>query len=120
MPACCTPHLTVTQLAARAHKLNPAFSPKYHQATWIENAFFDYVIVGLKPAFRYPAQINKNLIAQNYFAMTLQDKAFCERLIGPLERVLPSRAGRRGGPCCDAAHRRDPSPVAVLRQPAYA
>ena len=25
-----------------------------------------------------------------------------------------------GGPCCDAAHRRDPSPVAVLRQPAYA
>ena len=77
--------VTPAELAARAHKLNPAFSPKYRQATWIENAFFDYVIVGLKPAFRYPAQINKNLIAQNYFAMTLQDKAFCERLISPLE-----------------------------------
>ena len=29
-----------------------------------------------------------------------------------------SRVGQRGGPCCGAAHRRDPSPVAVLRQPA--
>lgn len=77
--------LTPIELAARAHALNPDFSPKYRKATWIENAFFDYVIVGLKPAFRYPAQINKNLMAGNCFAMHVEDKTACERLIAPLQ-----------------------------------
>lgn len=43
-----------------------------------ENTFFDYVIVGLKP------QINANLMAGNYPAMTADDKARCARLISPL------------------------------------
>lgn len=77
--------LTPLELAARAHALNPDFSPKYRQATWIENAFFDYVIVGLKPAFRYPSQINWNLKAGNCFSMTLADKQACEDMIAPLK-----------------------------------
>jgi len=76
--------MTPVELAARAHALNPEFSPKYRQATWIENAFFDYVVVGLRPAFRYPSQINKNIVAGNFFGMRLEDKAACERLIQPL------------------------------------
>ncbi|MGI9344321.1 MAG: NmrA family NAD(P)-binding protein [Gammaproteobacteria bacterium] len=77
--------LTPVELAARAHALNPDFSPKYRKATWIENAFFDYVIVGLKPAFRYPSQINQNLMNGNCFGMTLADKQACEDLIAPLK-----------------------------------
>jgi uncharacterized protein YbjT (DUF2867 family) len=77
--------LTPVELAERAHRLNPQFNPKYRQATWVENAIFDYLVVGLKPAFRYPSQINKNLMAGNYFAMTRADKAYCEQLIAPLE-----------------------------------
>ena len=53
-------------------------------------------------------------------ARLVQDAALRVARCATLERVLPSRAGQRGGPCCDAAHRRDPSPVPVLRQPAYA
>ncbi len=77
--------LTPVEIAERAHRLRPEFSPRYRQATWIENAFFDYILVGLKPAFRYPSQINKNLMAGNYFAMTLEDKRKCAELISPLE-----------------------------------
>lgn len=76
--------LTPVELAARAHRLNPDFNPKYRQATALENAFFDYVIVGLRPAFRYPTQVNGNLKAGNTFAMTLADKAACQQLISPL------------------------------------
>lgn len=76
--------LTPVELAARAHALNPQFSANYRQATWVENAFFDHVIVRLRPAFRYPSQINRNLVAGNYFAMTREDRQACERLIDPL------------------------------------
>ena len=74
-----------TEIAERAHALNSRFSPKYRQASWLENAFFDYVIVGLRPAFRYPKQINQNIMAGNYFGMTLEDKKWCEDLIAPLQ-----------------------------------
>ena len=40
-------------------------------------------------------------------ARLAQDAALRAARCGTLARVLPSRAGRRGGPCCDAAHRRD-------------
>jgi uncharacterized protein YbjT (DUF2867 family) len=76
--------VTPAEIAARAHRLMPAFNPKYRQASWLENAFFDYVIVGLKPAFRYPSQINANLMAGNYPAMNADDKARCARLVSPL------------------------------------
>lgn len=77
--------LTPVELAERAHALRPQFSPRYRVATWLENAVFDYVIVGLNPSFRYPLQINRNLMAGNYFAMTAADKARCAELIAPLE-----------------------------------
>jgi len=77
--------VTPVELARRAHAVNPAFKSNYRQATRIENAFFDYFVVGLKPAFRYPAQINRNLMAGNYFAMTREDRSACERLIAPLQ-----------------------------------
>ena len=85
-----------TEIAARTQDFNPKFSPHYRQATWIENAFFDHIIVGLRPAFQYPRQINHNIMAGNYFAMTQEDKAFCEKLIAPLklstlEDWLPER-----------------------------
>ena len=73
------------ELAARAHALNAEFSSKYRQATFVENAIFDQIIVRLKPAFRYPSQINQNIKAGNYFNMTLDDKAHCEQLISPLK-----------------------------------
>jgi uncharacterized protein YbjT (DUF2867 family) len=76
--------LSPVELARRAHELFPAFSPKYRQATALENAFFDHVVVRLKPAFRYPSQINQNLKAGNYFAMTDVDKEACRQLISPL------------------------------------
>jgi len=76
--------LTPVELARRAHELIPAFRPQYRQATALENAFFDYIIVGLKPAFRYPSQINQNLKAGNYFAMNKADRAACAQLISPL------------------------------------
>jgi uncharacterized protein YbjT (DUF2867 family) len=79
--------LTPVELARRAHQLNPEFNPRYRQATAIENAFFDYVVVALRPAFRYPSQINQNLSAGNVFAMTLADKAACQQLISPLPLV---------------------------------
>lgn len=77
--------LTPDELAARAHALDSAFSPDYRQATWIENAMFDYVVVGMKPAFRYPSQINQNLKAGNPFDIHMSDKEFCAELISPLE-----------------------------------
>jgi hypothetical protein len=73
------------ELAARAHALNQRFSPNYRQATWIENAIFDHIVVRLRPAFRYPFQINQNIKAGNYFAMTLDDKEYCQKLISPLK-----------------------------------
>lgn len=77
--------VTPMELAQRAHAVNPDFSPNYRQATWIENAIFDQFVVRLKPAFRYPSQINRNICAGNYFSMTLDDKALCEDLISPLK-----------------------------------
>ena len=76
--------LTPVELAQRAHRLNPDFSPKYRQATALEDAFFDYVVVALRPAFRYPTQVNRNLKAGNTFAMTLADKVSCQKLVSPL------------------------------------
>lgn len=76
--------VTPGEIAARAHALNPRFSPRYRQATFLERAFFDQVIVRLKPAFRYPSQINANLAAGNPFAMTAADRDFCAALIRPL------------------------------------
>ncbi len=73
------------ELAARAHAVLPKFSPHYRQASWLYNAFFDYLVVGLKPAFRYVSQINANLMAGNFFAMTEEDRQFCAELIAPLE-----------------------------------
>lgn len=76
--------ITPTEIAERAHKINPRFKPTYRQATWAENAVFDYIIVSLNPSYRYPMQINRNIMAGNYFQMTLEDKENCERLIYPL------------------------------------
>ncbi len=99
--------LTPVELAARAHRLNPQFNEKYRQATWIENALFDYVLVGFKPAFRYPSQINRNLMAGNYFAMTAADKARCAALVAPLrlstlEEWLADYWGLSSGPTAPA------------------
>lgn len=77
--------LTPIELARRAHALMPKFSPRYRKSTALENAIFDYIIVGLKPAFRYPSQINENLKNGNYFAMTREDQARCAELIAPLK-----------------------------------
>jgi uncharacterized protein YbjT (DUF2867 family) len=94
--------LTPVELARRAHQLNPEFNPRYRQATAIENAFFDYVVVALRPAFRYPSQINQNLKAGNVFAMTLADRAACQQLVSPLplttleDWLAEWFAGRRG------------------------
>lgn len=90
--------VTPAEIAERIHRLVPGFSPNYRQATWIERAFFDYVILALRPAFRYPSQLNANLIAGNYPAMTAADLAACERLIAPnrlttLEDWVRSRFG---------------------------
>jgi hypothetical protein len=56
------------ELAARAHELNPDFNPKYRQATLIDKAFLEHAIVGLKPAFRYALQINRNIATGNSLA----------------------------------------------------
>jgi len=77
--------ISPVELAARANALNAEFSSNYRQATFIENAIFDQIIVRLKPAFRYPSQINQNIKAGNYFDMTLDDKVHCEQLISPLK-----------------------------------
>lgn len=77
--------VTPIELAKRIHEFRPRFRPDYRQATWLENAVFDQIIVRLKPAYRYPSQINANIKAGNYFAMTLDDKAYCEALISPLK-----------------------------------
>ncbi len=74
---------TPTELAGRIHALTPQFSPHYRRATWLENAIFDYVVVGLKPAFRYVSQINGNLAAGNPFAMDYAERAAGEELIRP-------------------------------------
>ncbi len=76
--------VTPEEIAARANRLRPRFSARYRQATWLENAVFDQVIVRLKPAFRYPSQINANLRAGNPFAMSLDDKHHCQALVSPL------------------------------------
>ena len=77
--------LTPNELAARAHALLPEFSPNYRKATALETAIFDYIVVGMKPAFRYVTQINRNLAAGNPFDIDLDDKVFCENLISPLK-----------------------------------
>ena len=41
----------------------------------------------LKPAYRYASQINGNLAAGNYFAMTSEDQVFCRQLVSPLPLV---------------------------------
>lgn len=79
--------LTPEELARRAHALLPRFSPRYRPASWLYNAIFDYVVVGMKPAFRYVSQINGNLMAGNPFAMTAADRDFCARLIAPLAQT---------------------------------
>lgn len=79
--------VTPVEIAERLHALIPAFSPKYRQASWLEIAFFNQVIVRLRPAYRYASQINANLIAGNHWAMTLRDKSRCQQLIAPLELV---------------------------------
>ncbi|MCL4720414.1 MAG: NmrA family NAD(P)-binding protein [Gammaproteobacteria bacterium] len=76
--------VTPQEIAARAHRLRPAFNPRYRQASWLENAVFDQVVVRLKPAFRYPSQVNANLRAGNLFAMTLDDRQRCQQLVSPL------------------------------------
>lgn len=76
--------VTPREIAARAHRLRPRFSPRYRQASWLENALFDQVVVRLKPAFRYPSQVNANLRAGNLFAMTLDDRQRCQQLVNPL------------------------------------
>lgn len=78
---------TPAELAGRAHALLPRFSPKYRQASWLETAFFDQVIVRLRPAFRYPSQINANLAAGNPFAITREDRERCAQLVSPLPLV---------------------------------
>lgn len=75
--------LTPVELAQRIHAIKPAFRTRYRQASALENAIFDYVIVGLKPAFRYPSQINANLKAGNYFAMTKADQVVCREMVAP-------------------------------------
>jgi len=77
--------VTPIELAKRIHEYRPSFKPNYRQASWVENAIFDQVIVRLKPAFKYPSQINANIVAGNYFSMTAEDKAYCAELIAPLE-----------------------------------
>jgi len=77
--------ITPTEIAARAHAVRPEFRAHYRQASWIENAFFNYVVAGLKPAYRYPSQVNANLRAGNYFAMTADDRAHCAELVSPLK-----------------------------------
>ena len=74
--------LTPVELANRIAQFKPGFNPSYRQANWLENAIFDRIIVGLKPSFNYPKQINHNIMAGNYFAMTREDKARCEALTG--------------------------------------
>ena len=76
---------TPIEMAQRIHALKPDLKPKYRQATKIENAFYDYIIVGLHPAQRYVSQINGNLIAGNAFAMDKTDQQFCAELISPLK-----------------------------------
>ena len=75
--------LTPVELARRIRGVLPGFSDRYRQATFLENAVFDYIIVGLKPAFRYPSQINANIKGGNYFAMTKADQANCRDLVAP-------------------------------------
>jgi len=76
--------LTPVDIAGRVHRLIPQFSPDYRQASRLERAFFDHVLVGLRPAFRYPRQVNANLCAGNYFAMTARDQEHCRQLASPL------------------------------------
>jgi len=78
---------TPAELARRAHAVVPRISPHYRQASWPERAVFDQVIVRLRPAFRYPQQINGNLRAGNPFAITREDREQCARLVAPLRLV---------------------------------
>lgn len=75
--------VTPAQIAARAHAINPRFRARYRQATRLETAIFDQVIVRLNPAWRYASQINRNLASGNCFAMTAADQAFCQDLVAP-------------------------------------
>ena len=74
--------ITPVELAERIARFKSGFKSHYRQASWIENAIFDQIIVGLKPAFNYPKQINHNIMAGNYFSMYEKDKAYCEKLTG--------------------------------------
>jgi uncharacterized protein YbjT (DUF2867 family) len=77
--------LTPVELAQRINGVNPEFSPRYRKASFLYNAFFDYVVCGFNPAFRYVSQINGNLMAGNPFDMNQQDKEFCAELVSPLK-----------------------------------
>lgn len=79
--------VTPTEIAARAHAINPRFRSRYRKATRLETAIFDQIIVRMKPAWRYASQINQNLAAGNCFAMTAADQAFCRDLVAPLPLV---------------------------------
>ena len=73
-----------TELAQRLHAFKSAFSARYRKASFLYNAFFDYIVVGFRPAFRYVSQINGNLMAGNPFDMDKADQEFCAELIKPL------------------------------------
>jgi len=74
-----------TELAFRIHAIEPEFNPKYRQATKIENAIFDHIVVRFNPAYRYVSQINGNLMAGNPFDMDVSDQEYCAHLIGKLK-----------------------------------
>ncbi len=77
--------VTPVEMAQRAHTLNRNFKKTYRVATWLENAIFEKLIVGLNPSYTYPLWINRNIMAGNYFNMQQEDKEFCAALIAPLE-----------------------------------
>ncbi len=76
---------TPAQLATRAHACLPAISPRYRVASALETAFFDHVIVGLKPAYRYASQINANFAAGNRLDISRSDLDFLADLLDPLK-----------------------------------
>ena len=79
--------ITPNELAERAHRAYPQISPEYRRVSKLYNWFFDRIVVGLKPAFAYPMQINHNIMAGNFFAMSDDDRSMCAELVAP-ERLM--------------------------------
>jgi uncharacterized protein YbjT (DUF2867 family) len=77
--------VTPVEIAVRAHACLPVFHPRYRRASRLEQAFFDQVIVRLKPAYRYASQINANLAAGNAMDVSRADLDFLADLIHPLK-----------------------------------